>query len=127
MLTEIQQQTLDIDWFFTSEDKIGFVASAGGKLPSSVASLDEKNGILSSYFRNLPEKTEAIINNELEKIKGSAINENYLNDFLYMAKRGLFAFDKLSLNNFLDVNYHIVAKPKQYLSLKNCHLTFLNY
>lgn len=100
MLTDIQQQALDIDWFFIADDKIGFVASAGGKLPESVAILDEKIGIVSSYFRNLPEKTTVIINNELEKIKNTSINENYLGDFVYMAKRGLYTFDKSLLNNF---------------------------
>ena len=42
MFTETQQQTLDIDWFFIADDKIGFVTSAGGRLPESVAVLDEK-------------------------------------------------------------------------------------
>lgn len=118
MFTDIQQQTLDIDWFFIAEDKIGFVASAGGKLPESVAILDEKIGIISSYFRNLPEITTVVINDKLEEIKNTSINENYLGDFLFMAKRGLYAFDKSLLNNFSDLTYHLVAKPKKPLSLK---------
>ena len=118
MFTDIQQQTLDIDWFFIADDKIGFVASAAGKLPQSVTILDEKIGIISSYFRNLPERTTVIINDKLEEIKNTSINENYLGDFVYMAKRGLYAFDKSLLNNFSDLTYHLVAKPQQPLSLK---------
>ncbi|MBA9073224.1 hypothetical protein GGR22_001350 [Flavobacterium gossypii] len=116
MFTETQQQTLDIDWFFIADDKIGFVASAGVKLPESVAVLDEKIGILSSYFRNLPEITTAHIHDELKEIK--KIDEKHLADFVFMAKRGLYAFDKLVLNNFSDLKYHLVAKPETYLSLK---------
>lgn len=116
MFTETQQQTLDIDWFFIAEDKIGFVASAGGRLPESVAILDKKIEILSSYFRNLPEITTVRIHGKLEEIK--KIDENYLADFVFMAKRGLYAFDKLILNNFSDLKYHLVAQPVAYLSLK---------
>lgn len=118
MLTETQQQTLDLDWFFIADDKIGFIASSGGKLPQSVALLDEKTEIVSSYFRSLPEMTTAIINDGLEQIKKSSINEIYLADFVFMAKRGLYAFDKSSINNFSDGTYHLVAKPTQHLKLE---------
>lgn len=118
MLTEIEQQSLDIDWFFIDDSKIGFVASAGGKLPNSVANLDENIGKISSYFRSLPEKTEVIVNGKLEKIKNTNITDNYLKDFLYMAKRGLYTFDKTSLNNFSDTNYHLVVKPKEHLKIE---------
>ncbi|MEN2403168.1 hypothetical protein GKZ90_0025530 [Flavobacterium sp. MC2016-06] len=118
MFTDIQQQTLDIDWFFINDNKIGFVASGGGKLPNSVTNLDEKIGVISSYFRNLPDKSKVIINNKLEEIKGSTITENYLSDFVYMAKRGLYVFDKSSLNNFSDLNYHLVVKPESPLELE---------
>jgi hypothetical protein len=33
MLSEIEQQSLDIDCFFTNDEYIVFVASGGGKLP----------------------------------------------------------------------------------------------
>lgn len=119
MFTEIEQQTLDIDWFFISGDKIGFVASAGGKLPDSVAILDEKIGQIVSFFRSLPEKTTVIINDELQKIKNTSITDSYLVDFIYMAKRGLYTFDKSLLNDFSDLDYHLVAKPTEFLSLED--------
>jgi len=118
MLTEIEQQSLDIDWFFIADNKIGFVASGGGKLPDSVTNLNKNFSEISSYFRSLPEKTEAIINKELKRIKTTTITDYYLEDFVYMAKRGLYSFDKTLLNNFSDTNYHIVARPIECLRVE---------
>jgi hypothetical protein len=111
MLTEIEQQNLDIDWFFMCDDKIGFVASGGGKLPYSIANLGEKSQLLISYFRGLPIKNGIIINSELGKVLNHDVNDEYLNDFKYMGERGLYTFDKTILNNFLERNYHLVTKP----------------
>ena len=118
MYTEIEQQNLDIDWFFTDNNEIAFVASAGGKLPETIANLEDQNGILSSYFRNLPEMSEIIINPHLKDIIPDA-NEAYLSDFINMAKKGVYAFDKTVLNNFFDSNYHLVANPKTPLKLED--------
>lgn len=117
MLTEIEQQTLDIDWFFLNQDNIAFVASGGGKLPNSVAQLHEKIGFISSFFRTLPEIADIVLNDELEVIKKGIVNEAYLRDFIYMAKRGLYAFDKTHLNNFANVEYHLVARPLEPLKI----------
>jgi len=118
MLTEIEQQNLDIDWFFTDGQHIGFVASGGGRLPNSIAKEDKNIEILSSYFRNLPERTEIEINNELKDIM-SDVTEMYLSDFTLMAKKGLYTFDKTTLNNFLEPNYHLVAKPINALKIQD--------
>jgi len=117
MISEIEQETSDINWFFTSGNKIGFVASAAGKLPGSVAYLDEKLELLWSYFKDLPETSEVLINPELEAVKNTVITNDYIEDFNYMAKRGLYTFDKTIVNNFFDTNYHLVAKPTKPLSL----------
>lgn len=117
MYTEIEQQTLDIDWFFTDSMNIAFVTSAGGKLPDTVANLDKEN-LLSVYFRNLPEVSEIIINPELETILQN-VDANYLSDFIEMAKKGLYAFDKTVLNNFSDPYYHLVVSPASPLTLEN--------
>jgi len=118
MYTEIEQQNLDIDWFFTDNNEIAFVASAGGKLPTTIANLGVGNGDLSSYFRSLPEISEIIINPQLKDIIPDA-NEAYLSDFINMAKKGIYAFDKTILNNFFDSNYHLVVNPKTPLKLEN--------
>ncbi|MEC3874461.1 hypothetical protein [Chryseobacterium salviniae] len=118
MYTEIEQQSLDIDWFFTDNNEIAFVASAGGKLPNSISKIGDENRKLSSYFRSLPEISEVIINPQLKNIIPN-LNESYLSDFVIMAKKGIYSFDKTTLNNFLDSNYHLVASPKIALKIKD--------
>jgi hypothetical protein len=118
MFTEIEQEISDIDWFFTDNNNIAFVASAGGKLPNKIAQSENYN-LLSSYFRSLPEKSEVLINHNLSKILGNEIDETYLSDFIFMAKKGLYCFDKSVLNNFSDTKYHLVAKPLNPIKMEN--------
>lgn len=118
MFTQIEQEISDIDWFFTDNNNVAFVASAGGKLPIRVAESENYN-LLSSYFRSLPEKSEVLINNNLSKILGNEIDERYLSDFIFMAKKGLYCYDKSVLNNFFDTKYHLVAKPVNPIKKEN--------
>lgn len=115
MYTEIEQQTLDIDWFFTNGKYIGFTASGAGKLPESVAKSSENNEKLGSYFRNLSETSDIIVNHELDAlligIWVTGADERYLQDFISMTKRGFYSFDKNNLNNFLNYDYHLVTSP----------------
>ncbi len=112
MITEIEQENLDIDWFFLNNKNIYFVASGGGKLPHSVSESDEDNKKLINFFRNLSDLSDVEINDELnKKFENDSMKEKYLSDFIFMSKKGLYSFDKTILNNFLDQNYHLVAKP----------------
>jgi len=111
MISIIDQQTLDIDWFFMNDSFIGFVASGGGRLPDSAAKSIENNKSLTLFFRSLPAISDVIINPDLNKIVTTAIDEMYLSDFVDMAKKGLFSFDKTNPNSFSDSNYHLVATP----------------
>ncbi|MCJ7933577.1 MAG: hypothetical protein MUW56_08040 [Chryseobacterium sp.] len=121
MYTEIEQLILDIDWFFTDGIYVSFMASGGGKLPDSVIKSKENHELLVNYFRNLPEISDVMINPELDglliKIFGSGVDERYLEDYVLMAKKGLYSFDKTIPNNFLDPYYHLVASPKKPLLL----------
>lgn len=123
MITEIEQASLDIDWFFTDGQYISFMASGGGRLPGSVSESEETHKILANYFRNLPEISDVIINPELNniliKVFGSGVNERYLKDYVLMARKGLFSFDKTYPNNFMDPSYHLVATPRTPLDLKD--------
>lgn len=125
MYTEIEQQTLDIDWFFTDDNEIAFVASAGGKLPKAIAELGDENGLLSSYFRNLPNISEVVINPQLEDILQN-VDEKYLSDFINMSKKGLYSFDKTVLNDFSDYSYHLVAKPIAPITLNDLSANILD-
>ncbi|WP_294273141.1 hypothetical protein [uncultured Chryseobacterium sp.] len=130
MYTEIEQETLDIDWFFTDGQNIGFMASGGGKLPNSIAESKENHQILVNYFRNLPEVSDVSINPELDsllnKILGSVTDERYLEDYVSMTRKGLYSYDKTVLNNFLDPYYHLVAGPKHPLKLENLPQDIVN-
>ncbi|PWN71056.1 hypothetical protein C1631_000045 [Chryseobacterium phosphatilyticum] len=122
MITEMEQAGLDIDWFITDGEYIGFMASGGGKLPESVAKSKKNNELLVEYFRNLPEISEVVINPKLDdiliKIFGSGVDERYLEYYVSMTKKGLFSFDKTYPNQFSDPNYHLVTSPKTPLKLK---------
>src|ERR1700744_5442360 len=116
MISEIDQSTLDIDWFFTDGENIAFVASGGGKLPTSIAKSEDHLESLTSYFRALSEKSDVAVDTELSKMNDN-IDGHYLSDFIFMSKRGFFCFDKTVLNNFSDTNYHLVTMPLMPLKL----------
>lgn len=130
MYTEIEQQTLDIDWFFTDGKYIGFTASGAGKLPESVARSSENNERLVSYFRNLPKISEVIVNPKLNdlliQIFGTGTDERYLQDFVSMTEKGLYSFDKTNLANFLDFNYHLVTSPINPITINDLPQDILN-
>ncbi|WP_294250474.1 hypothetical protein [uncultured Chryseobacterium sp.] len=115
MYTEIEQQTLDIDWFFTDGKYIGFIASGAGKVPETVANSKINNKKLVSYFKSLPKISDVMVNPLLDEllfnIFGSGGAERYVRDFIYYTQRGLYSFDKTNLNNFTDHRYHLVASP----------------
>ena len=111
MFIDIEQQTLDIDWFFTNYEEIGFGASAGGKLPESVAQSVENQRLLSEFFDSMPQTSPIIINPELNKFITDGVDGRYLNDFVLMAQKGIFAYDKTVTNKFADPAYHLVAQP----------------
>ncbi|MGZ3754697.1 MAG: hypothetical protein ACXVAY_03175 [Mucilaginibacter sp.] len=113
MITDIEQETSDIDWFFTNGKEVGFVASGGGILPKSVSkrSFDEIE-LLATYFRGLPKTSKTIIDTNLKEVITSGNNTNeYLSSFIEMAEKGFFSFDKSVINRFSDTNYHLVATP----------------
>ncbi|MDH6252956.1 hypothetical protein M2347_002683 [Chryseobacterium sp. H1D6B] len=121
MITEIEQQTLDVDWFLTDGKHISLMASGGGQLPDSVAVSAENNEKLRIYFRNLPEISDVIIDPELDNLLlkrlGSVADERYLSDYVSMTKKGLYSFDKSISADFLDPGYHLVAKPVKPLTI----------
>ena len=112
------QESLDTDWFLSDQNGIVIhVASAGGKLPKSVQEQGENLNILINYFRSLPESNEnVIINPKLHdylQFKSQEEEVRYLRDFVFMAQRGLYSYDKSVLGNFDDTSYHLVAYPSK--------------
>lgn len=112
----IEQETSDIDWFFVDmNNEIGFVASGGGRLPNSIAG-NKYNYNLSSYFRNSSNISDYKLNNDLLKIGKTETLKQYF-DFILLAKKGLYCFDKIDLNNFDDTRYNLIVKPVRALTV----------
>lgn len=124
-LNNIDQQSIDKDWFFLSGEHVVFVASGGGKIPSSVIRNWDMSNKLSSFFRELPPRSGFKLNAKLDDILKGKVNKEYLRDFIFMAERGLFTFDKTHLNTFESTSYHAVAIPDNPLDFSSIPELFL--
>lgn len=112
---ELEQYTLDINWYFTDHyNRICIAASAGGLLPKPIIENDEGNEQFHKIVTELPIRFKVTRNeNILGQIQG--INnqnlESYFQDFEALAGRGLYVFDKLKLDDPEDGFYLLVAYP----------------
>lgn len=107
MIDYIDQSTLNIEWFFSSNEKIANVSSCCGKVPDSILSLDLIQ-YLWEFFYNLPEIGEFELVN---KFKGR------LDDHIHFSKRGIYSFLKTDFNILIDTNYTLVTRPLNPLTL----------
>ncbi|MBD1394934.1 hypothetical protein [Mucilaginibacter glaciei] len=62
MISEIEQQSFDFDWFFTDGTNIEFAASGGGKLPLTISVSRLDFDIVSTYFNTRTRICDAVIN-----------------------------------------------------------------
>ncbi|WP_439699123.1 hypothetical protein ACFGVS_14380 [Mucilaginibacter sp. AW1-7] len=115
MISDTEQMGYDFDWFFTNGEHIGHVASGGGPLPASVAMSAENLAKLWDYFSGLFYRCAVNVNPELKTIENLKTNPDVtdpsISSFTGMASRGLFSFDKTTVNNFNNPYYHLVASP----------------
>lgn len=113
--SEIEQLTLDINWYFVDYyNRICIAASAGGLLPKPITENDEGNEQFHKIVSDLPLRFEVARNeNTLNQIQGieSQGLEVYFQDFDKLASRGLYVYDKLKLDNPEDGFYVLVAYP----------------
>ena len=113
--TLLEQYGRDIDYYFYNIN-IGLVhfASAGGRLPSIIEGNDLNNEQLHLSVLDLPSLFEVEINPNLSQILGIEGEQlqTYLVDFVSIAKKGLFSFDKTKISDPEDRTYHVVAWPK---------------
>ncbi len=120
MITETEQFTLDIEWFFTDGNFIAFVTSAGGRLPNAISKSKENVETLANYLGDLPIICEAAINPNLSRfIKKKDIDDQYLYDYIHFGMRGFYTYDKTTPGNFADDNFHLVTIPKTPLKLND--------
>lgn len=113
--SEIDQTTLDLNWYFRDfYNRVCVCASGGGLLPKPIVENDSGNEEFHNYALELPQKFEVErIKDVRGKIEGIS-SENidlYFQNFESLASRGLYVFDKLQLNNPEDGYYVLVAYP----------------
>lgn len=113
----IEQETLDINWYFIDRFKHICVAiSAGGFLPQIINENEEKNDQFHKIINLLPERFESIRNKAMIKriqgIESDEEIETYFSNFEILARKGLFVFDRHQINDSNDPNYFLVAYPK---------------
>jgi hypothetical protein len=110
-----EQISRDIDWFVLDPiDKSIHVASAGGRLPQIIADDDRTNSDILKEVRKLRPEYQFQINpnlNFIVEFESERMRELYLRDFIFMAERGFFSYDKTILGNFENDLYHLVAWP----------------
>ena len=111
----IEQETRDLDIFFKDNSKLIHIASAGGQIPNQLAENDKQNEEFASEILNFEQTFDVEVNENLVEFVNIPDNglERYLRDFVLMASRGFYSYDKTKLGNFEDQFFHLVARPKK--------------
>jgi len=123
MISEVEQQMTDYDWFGVDESGcLGHFTTAGFKLlPKSVSASREDLKRVTDYFRQTePTKERHVVTTDLEKYVGAFESgdkrKQYLSGFTEMADRGLYSFD-IDTYERPGLAYFCVAIPLQPLKL----------
>ncbi|TGE22952.1 hypothetical protein [Hymenobacter metallicola] len=105
---------LDIDWFAVDiQGHLIHFASGGGLVPAAVGRLPEKTILnIANYFTSLP-----VLTHQIQVTPEAAATGGDLSSFTQYVQRGLYSFDKTTLNQLLDTNYHLVGAPMQRITL----------
>ena len=116
------ESAVDMDWFFIDhEGYIAFVASGGGLIPDSVEVDTHK--LVSNYFRSLHDISKEVTIDKKILQEASAMEEHqknlFLEDLYSITRKGLYYFDKLQYNNYLDFKYYRKASPITPITLNN--------
>jgi len=112
--TDIEQETLDLDWFaIDSLGHISHFASAGTPLPQSVANHKDDNIRTCIHFRSLRPTSRAVrIDPEVARRVRTDKKEHlaiYLEDPLFMCARGLYSYD--TTNTWPEPVFFRVCSP----------------
>ncbi|WP_145664194.1 hypothetical protein [Chitinophaga polysaccharea] len=70
---------------------------------------------VSEYFNSLPE----LLGNDVNVNLGILLNEIYLENNLYYARRGLFCYDRVDDSMNEDANYQLLAWPSIFLNISD--------
>jgi|SRR6516164_7834135 hypothetical protein len=123
MISGLEEETLDLDWFAVDgQGEIGHFATGGkGFLPPSVKASKENQSKLNAFFRKLTKNGEAIESPILAshvQFQTEAEANRYLEDYSYMAGRGLYSFDCFIARR-RPTSYFLVARPSDPLTLED--------
>ncbi len=122
MITDIEEETQDIDWFGADlNGEIAHFTSGGrGFLPPSVKACKEDLNLAYAYFRHeLAANGYGIqSSNLLLHMKFQSVEQKatYLADYLRMASKGLYSFDCV-ITGKRPSGYFVVASPARPLSV----------
>jgi hypothetical protein len=120
-VSELAQETLDLDWFaLDAHGLVGHFAAGGmGVLPRSVATSAEDLKTVTDFFRKqVSPVTSPIVNPALGsyiELVDAESRVRYLQDYTDMASRGLFSFDFLQTRK-RPGGYFQVAHPAKALN-----------
>jgi len=122
MISDLEEQTLDLDWFAVDANgEIGHFATGGlGFLPLSVKACNENRVLLRSFFRGLAGNGEAIESPSLASHRhfaSEAEKERSLEDFVQMSSKGLYSFDCI-FDRKRPSGYYLVVLPSNPLTVE---------
>lgn len=110
-----EQLTLDLDWYFRDRfNRICVAASGGGLLPESIAEQSERNDSFHDLILKQPLEFKIARNPNINDYIQGVDNQNidtYFSSFEELARRGVFAFDKLKLNEPTNGVYILAVYP----------------
>lgn len=106
--------TFDINWYFFDKDHhIISVASAGGNLPKFLNSGINSNDAFHSILLSTPPSFE-IERNPVIRNRNIGDEDFYYYTFDELAKRGIYAFDKINPSDRNESRYILVSYPKKF-------------
>jgi len=122
MISDIEEETLDLDWFGVDIDgKIAHFASGGrGFLPSSVKSSKDALDRLTEFFRHsLLAHGTGIESPNLSshvQFESESYKSRFLTDYARMASKGLYSFDCI-VSSQRPTGYFKVIAPSRPLTV----------
>ncbi len=123
MITDLEEETLDLDWFSVDVDgEIAHFASGGrGFLPPSVKASRENLNRLIAYFRSIlavnGDAIESPNFSSHKQFQSEAQKSMYLADYSQMGAKGLYSFDYVVVSK-RPSGYFVVARPSHPLNVE---------
>jgi hypothetical protein len=119
-ISATEQAISDFDWFaIDQDDNIAHFASAGGRLPRSVAISAEDNTFVTTYFQSLTAADNAFVINPAFRlpndIKTPEQRARFFRTYVFYAACGLYSFDRTEVyvrGASTNFDYELIASPR---------------